>query len=74
MEDFVKQQRFYTAREVADILRVSTTTVYRLIKARELPAMRLGRSFRIGEIAVDDYLARGSTLTESAPRLSFVAT
>ena len=31
-----------TAREVADVMRVSTMTVYRLIKAGELPAIRVG--------------------------------
>jgi excisionase family DNA binding protein len=32
-------------------------TVYRLIKAGELPAVRVGRSFRVSEPDVDAYLA-----------------
>jgi excisionase family DNA binding protein len=36
-----------TVREVADAMRVSTMTVYRLIKAGELPAIRVGKHFRI---------------------------
>jgi excisionase family DNA binding protein len=31
-------------------------TVYRLVHAGELPAVRVGRSFRVPEQAVHDYL------------------
>ena len=47
---------FLTVAEVAAILRVSTMTVYRLIKAGDLRAARIGRSFRIPEDDVDAYL------------------
>lgn len=36
-----------TAGEVADQLRVSTMTVYRLIRRGELPAVRVGRNYRV---------------------------
>lgn len=36
-----------TPREVAEVMRVSTMTVYRLIKAGELPAIRVGKHLRI---------------------------
>lgn len=36
-----------TAAEVADQLRVSTMTVYRLIRRGELPAVRVGRNYRV---------------------------
>ena len=49
--------RFLTAAEVAGILRVSTMTVYRLIKAGDLPAVRVGKSYRVREDDVDRYLA-----------------
>lgn len=48
--------RFITVAEVAAIMRVSKMTVYRLTHAGELPAIRVGRSFRIPEQAVYDYL------------------
>jgi excisionase family DNA binding protein len=35
-----------TVREVAEYLRVSTITVYRLIRRRELLAVRVGRGWR----------------------------
>ena len=49
--------RFLTPREVADQLRVSSMTVYRLIKSGELRAVRVGKAYRILEDDVDAYLA-----------------
>ena len=53
------QQRLLTVREVADVMRVSNMTVYRLIQAGELRATRVGRSYRIWEGDITAYLARG---------------
>ena len=44
--------RFLTVAEVADMMRVSKMTVYRMVHAGELPAIRFGRSFRVPESAV----------------------
>lgn len=49
--------RLLTVGEVAATLRVSTMTVYRLINAGELPAARIGRSFRVQVEDLDRYLA-----------------
>jgi excisionase family DNA binding protein len=48
--------RFLTVAEVAAVMRVSKMTVYRLVHSGELPAVRVGRSFRVPEQAVPDYL------------------
>ena len=48
--------RFLTVAEVASLMRVSKMTVYRLVHHGELPAVRVGRSFRVPERAVHDYL------------------
>lgn len=53
--------RFLTVAEVASILRVSTMTVYRLIKGGQLPAARVGKSYRVREEDVDRYLASSYT-------------
>jgi excisionase family DNA binding protein len=45
-------------------MRVSKMTVYRLVHTGELSAVRVGRSFRVPEHAVNDYL-RGA-FAESA--------
>ncbi|MHB1775331.1 MAG: helix-turn-helix domain-containing protein [Acidimicrobiales bacterium] len=55
------QSRFLTVGEVAASLRVSTMTVYRLINAGEIKAVRVGRSFRLREEDVDRYLAARAT-------------
>lgn len=48
--------RFLTVAEVASAMRVSKMTVYRLVHGGTLPAVRVGRSFRVPEDAVSDYL------------------
>lgn len=53
----VSRARFLTPQEVADLLRVSSMTVYRLIKAGDLRAVRVGKAYRILEDDVDAYLA-----------------
>lgn len=47
--------RLLTVREVAAAMRVSNMTVYRLIKAGDLHAIRVGRTFRIRESELDRY-------------------
>jgi excisionase family DNA binding protein len=47
---------FLTVAEVASIMRVSKMTVYRLVHGGDLPAVRVGRSFRVPEDAVHKYL------------------
>ena len=48
--------KFLTVAEVASIMRVSKMTVYRLVHSGELEAIRVGRSFRVPEKAVNQYL------------------
>jgi excisionase family DNA binding protein len=55
------EDRLWTVAEVASHMRVSNMTVYRLIKAGDLPAIRVGKNYRIrgGDIAA--YLDASST-------------
>lgn len=46
-----------TVAEVADALRVSSMTVYRLVKTGELPALRVGKNIRIRTADLDAYLS-----------------
>ena len=48
--------RLLMVREVAELMRVSNMTVYRLIKAGDLPALRVGKNFRIRRSDVECYL------------------
>jgi len=54
----LSEVRFLTVAEVAQTMRVSKMTVYRLVHNGELEAVRVGRSFRVPESAVDDYLKK----------------
>ncbi|MHB8670047.1 MAG: helix-turn-helix domain-containing protein [Acidimicrobiales bacterium] len=51
------KSRYLTVAELADLLRVSTMTVYRLLQAGELASVRVGKSYRVREEDVDAYLA-----------------
>ena len=63
-EGRLSEVRFLTVAEVSALMRVSKMTVYRLVHSGELTAVRVGRSFRVPEHAVDAYL-RGA-FSESA--------
>jgi excisionase family DNA binding protein len=52
--------RYLTVAEVAEIMRLSRMTVYRLVHVGELPAVRVGRSYRVPQEALDAYLASSS--------------
>lgn len=55
-----------TVTEVAAELRVSTMTVYRLIAAGDLPALRVGRSYRIRHDDLDAFLAAGVVVADES--------
>ena len=59
--------RFLTVAEVAEVMRVSKMTVYRLVHSGEMPAVRVGRSFRVPQDALEAYLR---TATIEGDRLS----
>ncbi len=52
MAESFANAKFMTVTEVADMMRVSRMTVYRMIHAGELPAVRFGRSYRVPQEAV----------------------
>ena len=55
------EARLLTVNEVADLLRVSRMTVYRLIKSGEMPALRVGRNYRLREEDIHNYLTERYT-------------
>jgi excisionase family DNA binding protein len=62
---------FLTTDEVIDYLQVNLRTVYRLIKAGKLPAVRVGRQWRFRKRDIDAWLdaqrARGSRAAGARP-------
>jgi len=51
----VYQDKVYTIDEVAAIFRVPSDTVRRLIRRGDLPAVRLGRVYRVPKSVIDGY-------------------
>ncbi|MDR2453615.1 MAG: helix-turn-helix domain-containing protein [Bifidobacteriaceae bacterium] len=51
------RQAFLTVAEVAETLRVSDMTIYRLIASGELRALKVGRSYRIPAESLQEWLA-----------------
>ncbi len=50
------EAKFLTVAEVAAMMRVSKMTVYRLVHSGEMPAVRVGRSFRVREEDANEYI------------------
>lgn len=48
--------RLLTVAEVANVMRVSRMTVYRLIRRGQLKAIRVGRNYRVREEDLKAYL------------------
>jgi excisionase family DNA binding protein len=60
----------YTVEEVAATFRVPVDTIRRLIRRGELPALRLGRSYRVPKNVVAQYLEQ-PTLSYRPEELGF---
>lgn len=54
----LSEAKFLTVAEVAAMMRVSKMTVYRLVHSGEMPAVRVGRSFRVREDDANEYLQK----------------
>ncbi|WP_182112127.1 MULTISPECIES: helix-turn-helix domain-containing protein [unclassified Actinotalea] len=62
--------RYFTVAEVAETMRLSKMTVYRLVHSGELPAVRVGRSYRVPQDALEAYLAASSVESSDRDRMS----
>jgi len=52
------EKKFMTLEDVAELLGVNYQLIYRLVRSGELPAIRLGRVYRITKEDLDAYLIR----------------
>ncbi|PJC48429.1 MAG: DNA-binding protein [Candidatus Omnitrophica bacterium CG_4_9_14_0_2_um_filter_42_8] len=57
----MEQKEFYTAKELAEKLRVNIMTIYRYIKARKLKAYKIGKEFRIDKDEFQRFLDKTKT-------------
>ena len=72
------EEHFLTTEEVLDYLQVNLRTIYRLIKAGKIPAVRVGRQWRFSKKDIDNWLtgtrsaAKPSGSTVDRPRILIV--
>ena len=56
------ESAFLTTEEVMAILRVNTRTIYRLIRAKDIPAVRVGRQWRFRRSDLEVWLGRDRSI------------
>ena len=59
---------FMTVEDVAEMLRINKSTVYRMAKAGRLPATRVGRQWRFRLSALEEFLDAGGDFASHAER------
>lgn len=57
----MNKPEFYTAKELADKLRVNIMTIYRYIGAKKLKSYKIGKEFRIDKKEFDSFLNKAKT-------------
>lgn len=58
-------RQILVAEEVAELLRIDKQRVYELVRARQIPFIRLGeRQYRFSAQAIKDFLNDGGTQAE----------
>lgn len=53
---------YLSLEEVADLLGVTYQLIYRLVRSGELPAVRLGKLYRVSKFDLDGYLERSKSV------------
>ena len=52
--------KVYTLEEIAEILHVTRRTLYTYIKEGKLRAVKVGKSWRVTQKSLDEFLSRGT--------------
>ena len=55
-------EKLLTVQAVAELLGISQTTVYAEIKAKTLPAFKIGGSYRVEQKSLENYLSARRTV------------
>ena len=64
-EDPVANDQLMTIKEVADFLRISTISAYSWVRDGKLPAIRIGKEWRVRSRDLDHWLEVRSTARHS---------
>ena len=60
--------KVFTLDEVADILKVTKRTLYNYVKAGKLPAVKLGKYWRVSEESLQAFISTGTPILEENRR------
>lgn len=52
----MQEEKLLTRTEVQEILRIGQSKMYRLIRNKKLPSIRVGKTYRIRRSDLDEYL------------------
>ena len=56
---------FYTLKEVAKMLRVSMTTIYRYVESGKLSAVKIGNSYRVTDEDLRKFISNCKVATDA---------
>jgi excisionase family DNA binding protein len=60
--------KVFTLDEVADILKVTKRTLYNYVKAGKLPAVKMGKFWRVSEESLQAFISTGTPILEENRR------
>lgn len=60
--------KVFTLDEVADILKVTKRTLYNYVKAGKLPAVKIGKYWRISEESLQAFISTGTPILDENRR------
>ena len=58
------ESEILTLREVADYLKVTERTIYRLAAAKKIPAFKVGGTWRFSRLDIDAWIKQQSTVEQ----------
>lgn len=67
----MKNDPIYSTKQAAELLHVSKSTIYELLKRGELNSYKVGRNIRFSQEDIDNYINRARNLQESCVKKSF---
>ena len=65
---------YMSLEDVADMLGVTYQLIYRLVRSGELPAIRLGKLYRVSRRDLDEYLDKNKNSTSTGGTCSLCGT
>lgn len=65
MTNAVQTVEWLTVAQVADRLKLSKMTVYRMVEQKALPAFQFGRAYRIRSEDYDEFVRKSATMPSS---------